>query len=51
LKETHLDLRLEADLFWAPTEQERLRVLAEAYSVMGRKKAYRMQTDADEAAV
>jgi len=49
LKETHLDVRLETDLFWAPTDEDRRRVLAESYAMMGRKKAYRIQTDADDA--
>ncbi len=49
LKETRLDVRLEPDLFWVPTEVERRRVVAEAYVVMGRKKSYRIQTDADDA--
>jgi uncharacterized protein (DUF488 family) len=49
LKETHLDVRLEPDLFGAPTDAERRRVVAEAYAVIGRKKAYRHQMDADDA--
>jgi uncharacterized protein (DUF488 family) len=48
LQETRLDRCLVPDLFRAPTEEERRRVLAEAYAVMGRKKAYRIQADADE---
>jgi uncharacterized protein (DUF488 family) len=52
LKETRLDSRLEPDLFTAaPTDADVRRVLAEAYAVMGRKKGYRMQLEAEESDV
>ncbi len=51
LMETHLASRLEPDLFTpAPTDAQVRQVLAEAYAVMGRKKAYRMPTTNDDTA-
>jgi uncharacterized protein (DUF488 family) len=51
LKETQLDSRLEPDLFRSATDTEVRCVLAEAYAMMGRKKAYRIQAESDESEV
>lgn len=43
LEMTDLKARLEPTLFETPGEEERLRLLAEAYRIMGRKKGYRLE--------
>jgi hypothetical protein len=48
LKETQLDSRLEPDLFRSTTDAEVRRVLEEAYALLGRKKAYRVQAESTE---